>query len=383
MSGQGGIFVRIQIMNAYRKIIHIDMDAFYASVEQRDRPELRGKPVIVGGDPQKRGVVAACSYEARRYGIRSAMPGKRAWHRCPHAVFLRPRFDVYRAVSSQIREIFFTYTHLVEPLSLDEAFLDVTVNKKGIPSATHTAQMIRRDIFRQVGLTASAGVSFNKFLAKVASDVNKPDGITVVPPADAAAFIDRLPIRKFYGVGEATEARMHSLGIRNGADLKKFRREDLVRHFGKAGNYFYDIAHGEDHRPVQPHRIRKSLGRETTLDQDIDDLQEMLAILEPIAEDVERMVRDRDIRGVTLTLKVRYADFQCITRNMTRNRPFQDAGEMMAAAEILLGQTEAEVRQVRLLGLTVSNFLDPERCRQLPLPFACEPSSESLLQEEG
>ena len=226
-------------MRDIRKIIHIDMDAFYASVEQRDNHALKGKPVIVGGDPQSRGVVAACSYEARRFGIHSAMACATAYKRCPHAVFIRPRFDVYKSVSHLIREIFLDYTDLVEPLSLDEAFLDVTKNKKGIASATQIAQQIRRQIFKNTeGLTASAGVSFNKFLAKVASDVNKPNGITVITPDQAPDFIDRLPIRKFFGVGRVTEERMLNLGIKTGADLKKLSYDDLVNYFGKAGRYY-------------------------------------------------------------------------------------------------------------------------------------------------
>src|SRR5210317_1660639 len=238
-------------MQSIRKIIHIDMDAFYASVEQRDRPELKGKPVIVGGDPQSRGVVAACSYEAREFGIHSAMASATAYRLCPDAVFIRPRFDVYRAVSSEIRKIFCEYTDLVEPLSLDEAFLDVTKNYMGMPSATLIAKEIKRKIYCKTGkLTASAGVSFNKFIAKVASDMNKPDGITVITPDMAEEFIDQLPIRKFFGVGKVTEAKMRSLGIQTGADLKRFQKEKLVEIFGKSGSYFFDIAHGMEHRPV-------------------------------------------------------------------------------------------------------------------------------------
>lgn len=355
-----------------RKIIHIDMDAFYASVEQRDRPELRGRPVIVGGNPQRRGVVAACSYEARRFGVRSAMPGKEAHRRCPQAVFLSPRFEVYKEVSRQIQEIFFDYTDLVEPLSLDEAFLDVTRNKSDTPSATCIAQEIRARIYRETGLTASAGVSFNKFLAKVASDLNKPNGIAVIRPEEADAFIDGLPIRKFFGVGKATERKMIRLGIKTGADLKRYDRADLVRRFGKSGNYFYDIAHGNDDRPVKPDRVRKSLGKETTLDQDIEDRLEMLDILAGIAQKIEASVHRRDIRGTTLTLKLRYDNFQTVTRSITRPEPFIDAAEMMRVAERLLDCTEAGKRKVRLLGLTISNLEGAgptSGFRQLSLPF--------------
>lgn len=355
-----------------RKIIHIDMDAFYASVEQRDHPELKGKPVIVGGDPHKRGVVAACSYEARKFGIHSAMPGKSAYHRCPHAVFLKPRFEVYRYVSRQIRDIFNSYTDLVEPLSMDEAFLDVTVNKRAIPFATRIAQMIRKEIFQKTELTASAGVSFNKFLAKVASDENKPNGITVVTPEQADAFIDRLPIRKFHGVGKATETKMRELGIRTGSDLKKFRKEDLIRYFGKSGNYFYSIAHGQDNRPVNPDRIRKSLGKETTFDEDMGDVDQMFDILSHIAERLENLIQEHDIQGMTVTLKVKYADFQCVTRSITDTEPIRNADRMMNHIRMLLKNTEAGPRKVRLLGITISNFADqtsPKKYRQLLLPF--------------
>ncbi|CAB1061728.1 DNA polymerase IV (EC [Olavius sp. associated proteobacterium Delta 1] len=264
-------------MQQLRKIIHLDMDAFYASVEQRDTPELKGKPVIVGGDPNHRGVVAACSYEARKFGIHSAMASSTAYKLCPDAIFIRPRFDVYKAVSSEIREIFHEYTNLVEPLSLDEAFLDVTENFKEMVSATLIAKEIKNQIYSRTGrLTASAGVSFNKFLAKVASDINKPDGITVVTPEMAASFIDRLPIRKFFGVGKVTEEKMIGFGIKTGADLKKYKKEKLIQIFGKSGNYFYNIAHGKDDRPVEPNRIRKSIGKETTLPEDIDDTDQML-----------------------------------------------------------------------------------------------------------
>ncbi len=361
-------------MPSDRKIIHVDMDAFYASVEQRDDPRLKGKPVIVGGDPRSRGVVAACSYEARRFGIHSAMACATAYRLCPAAVFIRPRFDVYRSVSHQIRAVFHRYTDLVEPLSLDEAFLDVTENKPGIASATRIAQAIRRQIVQATGgLTASAGVSFNKFLAKVASDCNKPDGITVVTPDSAPTFIDRLPIRKFFGVGKVTEERMHHLGIRTGADLKRLTRERLVEHFGKAGNYYYQIAHGEDDRPVEPDRIRKSYGKETTLASDIDDTGRMLDILDGLAERVAAGLRREDRRGVTLTLKVRYHDFRTITRSVTLSDPFCDKAAMMAQVRRLLRNTDAGKKPVRLLGLSVSNFLDgrPDNVCwvQLPLPF--------------
>ncbi len=362
--------------NSVRKIIHVDMDAFYASVEQRDRPELRGKPVIVGGDPDRRGVVAACSYEARRYGIHSAMAAVTARRRCPDAVFLRPRFEVYRQVSGQIREIFLRYTDLVEPLSLDEAFLDVTRNKQEMASATRIARTIKEEIREETGLTASAGVSFNKFLAKIASDFNKPDGITVIPPEMAEDFIDRLPIGKFFGVGQSTEARMHALGVRTGADLRRLEISELLRHFGKAGRFFYAIARGRDDRPVMPDRIRKSLGKETTLAEDIDDPDRMLDILGEIARKLEDLVRSHEIQARTVVLKVKYADFRTITRSATFSAPVETAEAIMTHIADLLSKTAAGRKKVRLLGITLTNFAGEDavpRChRQLPLPFSPE-----------
>ena len=364
-------------MQLIRKIIHIDMDAFYASVEQRDRPELKGKPVIVGGDPQSRGVVAACSYEARKFGVHSAMASSTAYRLCPDAVFIRSRFDVYRAVSAQIREIFCEYTDLVEPLSLDEAFLDVTENYMGMPSATLIAQEIKKKIYKRTGkLTASAGVSFNKFIAKVASDINKPDGITVVTPDMADQFIDKLPIRKFFGVGKVTEEKMLNLGIKTGADLKKYKKEQLIQIFGKSGSYFYDIAHGLDDRPVEPNRIRKSIGKETTFSEDIDDTDRMLEILENIAARLENSLIKREAKGHTITLKVKYFDFQSISRSVTIDEPADSAAVIMTYVRPLLSKTEAGEKKVRLLGISISNFDDQEthsgkvcKYRQLPLPF--------------
>jgi DNA polymerase-4 len=357
-----------------RKIIHIDMDAFYASVEQRDRPEIKGQPVIVGGDPNSRGVVAACSYEAREFGIHSAMASSTAYKLCPEAVFIRPRFDAYRAVSSEIREIFYEYTDLVEPLSLDEAFLDVTENFKGMPSATLIAREIKKKIYEKTGkLTASAGVSFNKFLAKVASDVNKPDGITIITPEMADEFIDRLPIRKFFGVGKVTEEKMLNLGIKTGADLKKFKKERLIELFGKSGNYFYDIAHGMDERPVEPNRVRKSIGKERTFSEDIDDTYEMLEILEDIAVRLENSLTKRDAKGRTITLKIKYFDFQSITRSVTIDEAADNASVIIKFVKPLLSKTEAGNKKVRLLGISVSNFDDQDsvapKSRQLLLPL--------------
>lgn len=350
------------------------MDAFYASVEQRDRPELKGKPVIVGGEPQSRGVVAACSYEARKFGIHSAMASSTAHRLCPAAVFIRPRFDVYKSVSSQIRDIFCEYTDLVEPLSLDEAFLDVTQNRKGMISATLIAREIKKKVYERTGkLTASAGVSFNKFLAKVASDVNKPDGITVIPPEAADEFIEQLPIRKFFGVGRVTEEKMHGLGIKTGADLRKFEKTRLIQLFGKTGGYYYDIAHGLDDRPVDPNRIRKSIGKETTLPEDIDNIDQMVEILENLSFKVENSLIRSEARGRTVTLKVKYFDFKSMTRSITVEEPVESAATIMKYVNPLLLKTAAGEKKVRLLGITISNFDDQDaccdRCGQLLLPF--------------
>lgn len=361
-------------MENTRKIIHIDMDAFYASVEQRDRPELKGKPVVVGGDPEKRGVVAACSYEARKFGIHSAMASSRAFKLCPHAIFLRPNFDVYRSVSADIRKIFHEYTDIVEPLSLDEAFLDVTENKKGLSSATLIAKAILKQIYQDTGgLTASAGVSFNKFLAKAASDFNKPNGIKVVTPDDAAEFTDNLPVRKFFGVGKVTEQKMHHLEIMTGADLKKIDKEKLINLFGKAGHYFYNMANGIDNRPVETEWIRKSIGKETTLIEDINDINEMIDILSMLAAKIENLLKRDNRQGMTVTLKVKYSDFQRITRSVTVKEPISDADIIMKYVQPLLEKTEAGMKQVRLLGISISNFTDEEgrfnKFYQLHLPF--------------
>jgi DNA polymerase-4 len=287
---------------------------------------------------------------------------------------IRPRFDMYREVSAQLREIFYEYTGLVEPLSLDEAFLDVTENYKGMPSATLIARELKKKIFQRTGgLTSSAGVSFNKFLAKVASDIDKPDGITVITPDMADDFIDSLPIRKFFGVGKVTEEKMLNLGIKTGADLKNYKKEQLIQIFGKSGRYFYDIAHGFDDRPVEPNRIRKSRGKETTFSEDIDDTDQMLEILEDIAAKLENSLIKKDAKGRTITLKVKYFDFQSITRSITVDEPAESASVIMKYVKPLLAKTEAGDKKVRLLGISISNFDDQEikveRYRQLPLPF--------------
>ena len=350
-----------------RKIIHIDMDAFYASVEQRDNPELRGKPVAVGGS-RERGVVAAASYEARKFGVRSAMPSVSAKRRCPDLIFVKPRFDVYRAVSLQIREIFAEYTPIIEPLSLDEAYLDVTENLKGIASATKIAEDIRTKIRRETKLTASAGVSYNKFLAKLASDHRKPDGLFVITPKMGPAFVENLPVAKFHGVGPATTAKMHRLGIATGLDLRAQTLPFLQEHFGKSGPYYYWIARGVDERPVCADRVRKSVGAENTFAQDLHEFAPMREALEPIIAKVWRHCQATGIRGRTLTLKVKFANFQQITRS----KSFDDAIDSLADLERLsLGLLEPLLptrKGVRLLGISLSSLTEAQATgRQLSL----------------
>lgn len=339
-----------------RKIIHVDMDAFYASVEQRDNPELRGKPVIVGGAPDKRGVVAACSYEARRFGIHSAMPSSRAFRLCPSAIFLKPRFEAYRQVSSEVHEVYRQFTDLIEPLSLDEAYLDVSESALHQGSATRIAASIKKAIKEKTHLNASAGVSYNKFLAKMASDMDKPDGLYVITPEEGAAFIEKLPIGKFHGIGKATEARMQALDVFTGADLKKWKREKLVEKFGKSGNYYYDIAQGIDKRKVENSRIRKSLGSETTFEQDLQDKNEMLAVLRRLAEQVTASMRKRELKAQTVTIKVKYADFTQVSRSHTLETSFDSIGQIETIISGLLDKTDAGEKKVRLLGVTASNF---------------------------
>jgi len=338
-----------------RKIIHVDMDAFYASVEQRDDPALRGLPVAVGGSAA-RGVVAAASYEARAFGVRSAMPSVTAKRRCPDLVFVRPRFDVYRAVSGQIRAIFAEFTDLIEPLSLDEAYLDVTANRAGIASATQVAQAIRDRIRAETGLTASAGVSYCKFLAKIASDLNKPDGQAVITPRQGPGFVTALPVRRFHGVGPATAARMEGLGILTGADLRALDLATLTRHFGKAGRWYHDISRGIDLRPVRPDRARKSLGTEDTFATDLHDPALAAAALSRIAAKVWHQADSRQLRARAVTVKVKFADFRQITRSRTLPAPFASQEALVAQALALLAPVFPVARGIRLLGVTVSTF---------------------------
>jgi DNA polymerase-4 len=341
-----------------RKIIHIDMDAFYASVEQRDNPDLRGKPVAVGGS-SGRGVVAAASYEARKFGVRSAMPSVTAKRRCPDLIFVRARFDVYRAVSNQIRAIFRDYTDLVEPLSLDEAYLDVTQFRK-LPTATAIAEEIRARINEATGLTASAGVSYNKFIAKIASDQNKPDGICVITPKQGPAFVARLPVKRFHGIGPKTNEKMQRMGIETGADLRAQTLEFLTANFGKSADYYYRAARGIDNREVRPNRERKSLGAERTYGEDLQNRDAMIAKLEEVADTVWERAEKSESFGRTVTLKLRYADFDTPTRARSLDRPVASREELLALGVDLLDTLIPDPRGVRLLGLTMSGFGEAE-----------------------
>jgi DNA polymerase IV len=336
-----------------RKIIHIDMDAFYASVEQRDNPDLRGKPVAVGGS-RERGVVAAASYEARKFGIRSAMASVTARRKCSELIFVKPRFEVYKEVSRQIRAIFAEYTPIIEPLSLDEAYLDVSENLKGISTATAIAEEIRGRIRAETSLTASAGVSYNKFLAKLASDHRKPDGLYVITPNMGAAFVEDLPVGKFHGVGPATTAKMNGLGIYTGRDLRAQTLPYLQKHFGKSGSYYYSIARGIDDRPVRADRVRKSVGAENTFAHDLVALDAMREALQPIIDKVWRYCEGSGIRGRTLTLKVKYADFELITRSRSTPKPIDSRLDIEQISIDLLTRLFPVAKGVRLLGVSLS-----------------------------
>lgn len=351
-----------------RKIIHIDMDAFYASVEQRDHPELRGRPVAVGS-AEARGVVAAASYEARAFGVRSALPSATALRRCPHIVFVRPRFDVYRAISRQIRAIFAHYTELIEPLALDEAYLDVTEDRRGLGSARAIAAEIRARIRAETALTASAGVSYNKFIAKLASDQNKPDGLCVIPPAKGPAFVAALPVSRFHGVGPVTARRMAALGIETGEDLRGQSREFLRAHFGSHADYLYGAARGIDERPVRADRPTKSIGAERTYGHNLTDAGEVMAALDHVAEAAwERVVRSGE-RGRTVTLKFRRADFRTFTRARSLVDPVADRAQFAAIGQALMARELPVAGGIRLLGLTLSNILDASEGAQPVLPL--------------
>ncbi len=334
------------------------MDAFFASVEQRDNPSLQGKPVIVGGQPNNRGVVAACSYEARQFGVHSAMPSGRAAKLCKHAVFITPRFDAYRQASAEIHKVFQQYASDIEPLSLDEAYLDVTEKAQVLGSATDVAQRIKKEIKANTGLTASAGVSFNKFLAKIASDMDKPDGLFVIRPENAQAFIEQLEIRKFFGVGKVTEKKMQRLGIYTGADLKKLSKVKLQEYFGRSADYYYNIARGIDERPVRTHRVRKSIGAETTFEHDMLDKAAIWDTLQKLAERVEKSLDSKRMVARTITLKVRYADFTLNTRSQTHDSAFVTKDEMLVLLPPLLKKTDVGRRPIRLIGMSVSKLFE-------------------------
>ena len=348
-----------------RKIIHVDMDAFYASVEQRDDPALRGKPVAVGGS-SRRGVVAAASYEARKFGVRSAMPSVTAKRQCPDLIFVPPRFDAYRDISHQIRAIFRDYADEVEPLSLDEAYLDVSADKAGLGSATAAARLIRQRIRAETGLTASAGVSYNKFIAKLASDQNKPDGLTVIPPGRGAAFVQTLSIRRFHGIGPVTAAKMEGLGIFSGADLAARDMAWLAAHFGNSAEWLHNLARGIDHRRVRSNRPLKSLGGERTFFNDLITDTEIREALAHVCTVVWDRAAKRHARGRTVTLKLRYADFRTITRAKSVPSPILDGNSLLAAGEAILGPLLPTEQGIRLLGVTLSKFEGEEDGEEAP-----------------
>lgn len=341
-------------MERMRKIIHVDMDSFFAAVEQRDHPELQGKPIAVGHDGE-RGVVSTASYEARRFGVHSAISSVRARQLCPQLIFVPSRFEVYQEVSEQIHEIFHEYTDLVEPISLDEAFLDVTENKPGIGLAVDIAMEIKRKIRERTGLVASAGISYNKFLAKIASDWRKPDGLCTIHPSQAQDFIGRLKVEKFWGVGPVTAKKMHHLGIHTGAQLREYSLEGLARYFGKAGYLYYDFARGIDDRPVEAIRIRKSIGCERTLEKDINDRIAIIVELYHVVVELVGRLREKRFKGYTLTLKIKFHDFQQITRSLTAPHLLYTKEDILPFGKELLKQVDYERHPIRLIGLTVSN----------------------------
>lgn len=363
-----------------RKIIHVDMDAFYASVEQLDNPDLRNKPIAVGGGGS-RGVVAAASYEARKFGVRSAMSGRIAQRNCPELIFIKPRFDRYKEISASIRSIFYRYTDLVEPLSLDEAYLDVTQNKPNIYSATQIARDIRTAIFEETGLTASAGISINKLIAKIACDFHKPNGQKTVPPEEVLAFLEALDVRKYHGIGKMTTKKMYALGVFTGKDLKEKSKDFLTQHFGKAGGYYYDAVRGIHHSVVKPHRVPKSMGAERTFSENLTSELFLEEKISTIAEELDKRIKRSKASGKTLTLKLKYSNFVIQTRSKTFPFYIADKSMIIAYAKELLYQEKLQ-NSVRLLGLTISN-LNTEKAKpkqatddpkeslkiQLQLPF--------------
>lgn len=348
-----------------RKIIHIDMDAFYASVEQRDDPELRNKPVAVGGS-RKRGVVAAASYEARRYGVRSAMASVTAYRRCPDIIFVKPRFEVYKEVSYIIRNIFLEYTDLVEPLSLDEAYLDVTSNKMNMPSATLIAKEIKQRIKEATDLNASAGISINKFLAKTASDMDKPDGLTLIKPEDAESMVEKMKIDKFFGIGKVTAKRMKNMGIYTGLELKGKSLEFLTAQFGKSGKYFYNISRAIDNRVVNPNRIRKSISIENTYDTDLEGQKEISEAIQKLVPGLFKRISNAKTNGRTFTIKIKYEDFTQITRSKTISFPI-DEKNIQSIIQDLITQIDFDHKGVRLIGIGVSNLDNEETDKPVQL----------------
>jgi len=342
-----------------RKIIHIDMDAFFAAVEQRDFPQYRNKPLIVGGKPNSRGVVATCNYLARKYGIHSAMPSSQAYRLCPQAIFVKPRFEAYKEASTLIRQVFAHYTDLYEPLSLDEAYLDVSSTSLHHGSATLIAKDIKKTILAKTGLVASAGISYNKFLAKIASDMDKPDGLYLITPEQGAQFVEALPVGKFHGIGKATEKKMHGFGIKTGSDLKKQSLAFLLQSFGKAGQHYHNIARGTDHRPVNNHRVSKSVGVETTFQTDIKERQQILAQLNHLFNKAVLKLQEKKLIAQTITIKIKYHDFVQITRSQTLSRPISKSIDTVAIFNDLLKGTDIGQRQVRLLGVTLSSLHAP------------------------
>jgi DNA polymerase-4 len=342
--------------NRVRKIIHVDMDAFYAAIEQRDNPSLKGKPIAVGGSPDGRGVVATASYEARKFGVHSAMSSRRAAQLCDHLMFVRPRFDVYKDVSNAIRSIFRRYTDIVEPLSLDEAYLDVTTDKMGVDSAIDVAKRIKEEIRNEVNLTASAGVSVNKFLAKIASDMNKPDGLTFIGPSKVIPFMESLPVEKFFGVGKVTAARMKKLGLHTGLDIKKLSEQQLTNHFGKAGKFYYRIVRGIDDRAVQPYRQVKSISAEDTFPYDLSDHEEIFDGLDRVTQILYERLQRKSQWGRTLTLKVKYHDFKQVTRRHTSDENFMTLESIQQTARRLMNALLEPGVRIRLLGIGLSGF---------------------------
>lgn len=354
--------MEIEGKNMVRKIIHIDMDAFYASVEQRDFPELRGKPIAVGGSPEGRGgVVATASYEARKFGIRSAMTSKKAQQLCPYVIFVRPRFAAYKEVSQQIRAIFSRYTDLIEPLSLDEAYLDVTNDKLGIGSAITIAEQIKQAIKDELQLTASAGISINKFTAKIASDMNKPDGLTFIGPSKLEKFMEKLPVEKFFGVGKVTADKMKKQGLHTGKDLKLLTEQRLTQLFGKSGKFFYNIVRGIDHRPVQANHETKSISAEDTFSHDLDKGEELDEWLVQITKSAFRRLVNYQLFGRTITLKIKFEDFKQITRSTSFDTPITDVNDALHTTKLLLANTDLAGKKVRLLGVSFSNFNEPRQ----------------------